>query len=164
MVVTDTTGVTMTDAVTTTHIDNILDTLPDDVTVAASGNARLVMTQTGVFVILPAAVDVNRAADRAHLLATETRDLLASHLSWVPFVDAVVVCSNQSTTDSTAATVVPLDLLADLLREGVGVIDNDLLAKMCSLFAMNGFADWSIALPEDATIDLCNPMIQTIEF
>lgn len=154
----------MTDIVTSNHIDDVLGALPASTLIATSESARLVMARTGIFVIMPATIDVVACADRAHWLATETRDILATHLSWIPFVDAVVVCAGTPDANSQAATVVPLDLLSDLLCEGVKVIDPALLRKIRALLDGENLTRWSVEQqPEAATIDLCTPMAPAIE-
>lgn len=154
----------MTDAVTTEHIDRVLQSLSDDATIASSGNARLVIVPTGVFVVLPATIDVVGTADEAHWLANATRDALATHLAWVPFVDAVVVCSRHPGPMKVAATVVPLDLLGELLREGMNVIEPTLLAKMYRLLDGDGLSSWSTEIQSvDGTINLCDPILPTVE-
>lgn len=139
-------------------IDRILASLAEPRAIAAHEEARLVVGPTGAFVVLPGEDNLCGSAQRAHDLARETRDALAEHLSWVPFVDAVVVCDRCRSRDHTAATVVPFDLLPDMLREGTQVIDETLLAEVRELLRNQSLSVWRLArLAGDARIDLCDP-------
>ncbi len=73
------------------HIDGLLADLSPMYTIASQGSARFVAGPTGVFVLVYGGDDLGRAAELAARLAPTTRATLADHLSWVPFVDAVVV-------------------------------------------------------------------------
>lgn len=164
MTAADSTGVTMTDIVTSSHIDDVLGSLPETTMVAESGTARLVMATTGIFVVMPATPDILGSTDQAHWLAAETRDVLATHLAWIPFVDAVVVCGDTPINDALSATVVPIDLLSDLLCEGLHIVSTSILHKIRLLIDRGGLAAWNVEQrSESATIDLCTQMTPAIE-
>jgi hypothetical protein len=104
-------------------------------------------------------------ADRAARLAAATRADMAEHLAWVPFVDAVVVTSGISTAASPldpAATVVPLDLLCEVLTEGPAVIERPTLGTLVALLGDGRLSSWVAGvIPSAAKIDLCQPTPDT---
>jgi hypothetical protein len=138
-------------------VDRVLTSLPAPFAVASSGEARFVLGPPGAFVLLASGDDVAQSADRATLLAATTRTALAEHLSWVPFIDAVVVTTaNQRAAQS--ATAVPLDMLAELLTEGPIVIDASAIEAVTALIDEARLSTWQrgVGLPA-ASIDLCEP-------
>src|SRR5690606_15531873 len=133
-----------------------LSSLPPGYSIASSGEARFIAGPPGAFVLLAAGGGAGNGADRAALLASTTRTALAEHLTWVPFIDAIVVTTEPSM--STAATPVPLDLLSEMLTEGPIVIDAGVLETIRSLIAEQRLSTWrtGLGLPADK-IDLCDP-------
>src|SRR5215203_1949833 len=112
------------------HFDGVLADLSPMYTIASQGSARLVAGPTGVFVLVFGGDDIGWATELAARLAPATRATLADHLSWVPFVDAVVVTAQderRSADDDLPApgpaTAVPIDMLGEVLVEGRAVID-----------------------------------------
>lgn len=96
-----------------------------DVEFAHAGQFRLMIATGGVFVLRP--LEPGEAAmpasEEARRLATTTRDAIARHMAWVPFVDWFVV-SDEYRTD---CSVLPSSLVAptalgrnSLDRETVG--------------------------------------------
>jgi hypothetical protein len=145
----------MTTPISAELIDRLLAGLPATHTVASQDAARLVVGPCGATVVLLGERDVPDAADRAARLAAATRTALADHVAWVPFVDAVVV-TDDADRSATAATVVPPDLLGEVLVEGPEVIDPPALDVIVDLLDTDGLAPWRVGLDSDAAkIDLC---------
>lgn len=138
-------------------VDRVLSSLPSAFSVASSGEARFVLGPPGAFVLLAAGEGEDRGADRAALLAATTRTALAEHLSWVPFIDAVIVTAGRHRA-APSATAVPLDMLAELLTEGPSVIEAAVLSSVTELIADERLSTWrpGLGLPA-AKIDLCAP-------
>jgi hypothetical protein len=138
-------------------VDTVLAALPACCAIGSSGDARLVVGPTGAFVLLPGGPDPLLSADRAGRLATTTRTALADHVSWVPFIDAIVVTSGRP-PGAVAATPIPLDLLADVLVRGPEMIEADVLATVATLLDRGELWSWRTGLRiDDAKIDLCAP-------
>jgi hypothetical protein len=153
------------------HIDGLLAELSPMYTIASQGAARFIAGPSGVFVLVIGGDDVDRAAERAGRLAAATRAALADHLSWVPFVDAVVVTAPddhrlhdvaQGVTGVAPATAVPLDMLAEVLVEGRAVIEFAALGLIDELLHGEALAPWRVGLVTGADkIDLCEPTADT---
>jgi hypothetical protein len=140
----------------TQAIDEVLADLPSLCTVASAGEARLVFGPSGAFVLLDGSDDPADSADRAGRLAASTRGALAEHVSWVPFIDAVIVTPRAR--NGGDATPVPLDLLREVLVEGPPVIEPMALDTFRELLAHGRLASWRAGLNGDAgKIDLCEP-------
>jgi hypothetical protein len=148
-------------------IDRLLADLSSVYTTASQGAARFVAGPSGVFVLVSGGDDLGQAAERAARLAAVTRTALADHLSWVPFVDAVVVTAagahrrpagpaNEEIT--VHATAVPLDLLGEVLVEGRAVIDDAALDVIGTLVGNDALVPWRTESgPGSDKIDLCEP-------
>lgn len=146
-------------------VDAVLADLPPAYAVASSGAARLVVGPPGAFVLVPSGTDPSTAAERAGHLAATTRSALAEHVSWVPFIDAVVVV-HDSPVHNGVATPVPLDLLPETLVEGPVVIEPSTVATIRLLLDEGRLTSWRAGLgvddanddaKDDANIDLCEP-------
>jgi hypothetical protein len=123
-------------------------------------DARLAVGPTGVFVLVPDDGNLTAQAEAAHALAQRTRAALARHLSWVPFVDAAVITSADHHLD-TAAVLVPLDLLLELLVQGSPVIDRPAISVVSGLLVTGSLDEWQVGTDAvDAKIDLCDPPLQ----
>jgi hypothetical protein len=133
--------------------------LPGAFAVASHGEARLVAGPAGAFVMLPVA-DPAQPADASFTLsqlAADTRSSLADHLSWVPFIDTLLVSLNGA-RDTRNPSVVPLDLVHDTVCEGRQVVDDRALGVIQDLLRRGMLGDWRVGLiPADARIDLCSP-------
>jgi hypothetical protein len=124
-----------------------------------------------VFVLDSGGDDLGQAAERAARLAAVTRTALADHLSWVPFVDAVVVTAAGAHHKSPGptkqeitvhATAVPLDLLGEVLVEGRAVIDDAALDVIGKLVGNDTLAPWRTESAAGSDkIDLCEPTANT---
>jgi hypothetical protein len=153
------------------HIDGLLAELSPMYTIASQGAARFIAGPSGVFVLVLGGDDVDRAAERAGRLAAATRASLADHLSWVPFVDAVVVTApddqrrqpaTQAIAGAAPATAVPLDMLGDVLVEGRAVVEFASLGLIDDLLQDDALAPWRVGLAAGADkIDLCEPTADT---
>ena len=103
-------------------------------------------------------------------LAPTTRATLADHLSWVPFVDAVVVtpgdgrhsANGHDLNAGTGATAVPFDMLIEVLVEGRSVVEFAVLGLIDDLLRANALGPWRVGLAAGADkIDLCEPAADT---
>jgi hypothetical protein len=153
------------------HLDGLLAELAPIYTIASQGSARFVAGPSGVFVLVSAGDEPTRAAEIAARLAAATRTALADHLSWVPFVDAVVVTdddghrrhrSTETLPDGTQATAIPFDMLGEVLVEGRPMIDDTALVVLNRLIRTDRLAPWRAGFaPEADKIDLCEPTADT---
>lgn len=154
---------------TVERIDSLLADLAPMYTIGSHGTARLVAGPTGVFVVVSGGDDVGWAAELAARLAPATRSSLADHLSWVPFVDAVVVTApngrRPAETDPPGpegATAVPIDLLAEVLIEGRAVVELSVLGQIDDLLRTAELSPWRVGIDAGADkIDLCEPTADT---
>ena len=154
---------------TVEQVDGLLAELSPMYTIASQGSARFVAGPTGVFVVVFGGEDVRRATELAARLAPTTRATLADHLSWVPFVDAVVVTPEDGRHSpghdlhaGTGATAVPFDMLVEVLVEGRAVIEFAVLGLIDDLLRENALGPWKVGLAAGADkIDLCEPAADT---
>ena len=141
-------------------MDAVLASLPAAYFVAGQGDARFVVGPGGAFVLLPTATapaEFHRAADRLHDLAMSTRNALCDHLTWVPFLDALLVITGDPPR-STEVTVAPLDLVRDVLTEGPTMIHSLTLTAIREAVRTSKLDGWRVGLGEsNARIDLCDP-------
>ena len=141
------------------RMDRVLTSLPPIYVVAASGTARLVVGPSGAFVLLPtsAAGGVDGAASRLDLLVQSTRSALCDHLSWVPFLDSLLV-SEVDVKERAPITIVALDLLHDVLIEGPTMIDDPTLGCIRDAVRTETLEHWTVGTAAAAArIDLCDP-------
>lgn len=141
-------------------MDAVLASLPPAYFVAGQDDARFVVGPGGAFVLLPTATtdaDFQRAADRLHDLAMTTRDALCDHLTWVPFLDALLVITGDPPR-ATDVTVAPLDLVRVVLTEGPTMIQPLTLTAIREAVRTSKLDGWRVGLGNsDARIDLCDP-------
>lgn len=154
----------MSGTVGTSRLDQAILTLSDDRVVAGCGEARLVIGPNGGFVIVEAqnrrdGAALDAAARTAHDLAELTRGVLVQHLGLTPFIDAlVVVRSRRCPPPRALATMVPIDLIDDILSEGPTQVGGVALARIGQLLAAGELDGWvPISDSTGATIDLCDP-------
>ncbi len=146
----------MTHTVSLEQIDLVLRGLPASHVVGSAGASRLVLGPTGAFVVFPDDHDGLTRDAAANHLAIATRETLADHLRWVPFVDALLITATDS-EPRAHATVVTLDLLSSVLLDGPIVIDTDSCRTVGSLLHAGTLAGWRPGLPTgDGSIDLCD--------
>lgn len=99
-------------------LDNALSRLASQAVVAHSGADRLVIANGGVFVLraLSKGDQPGPAAREIERLAHMTRDRLAKHTDWVPYVDWFLVGEPHP-----GFTVLPLDLIIPTVLEHAGI-------------------------------------------
>lgn len=68
-------------------------------------------------------------------LATDIRTALSEHLTLVPFVQPLLVSTEQRSHPSVRATVVPPELLLDVLVEGPPILNEAVLARIAAIVA-----------------------------
>ncbi len=144
---------------TLNSIDEALASLPGNFAVASHDRARLVAGPAGVFVLLgvTSSSTQHEAAFTVSHLAADIRSGLADHLSWVPFVDTLLVSMGMGTARAAEA-VVPIDLLHDTICEGRRVVDDRALGVIRDLLRRGLLGTWRVGLvPAGDRIDLCDP-------
>jgi hypothetical protein len=144
-------------------IDEALASLPSDYAVASYGDSRLVIGPSGAFVLVAAqtAEDRTSAATTLEQLAARTRSALADHLSWVPFIDTLVVAPAHQ-VKRTVNGVVPVNMLLETICEGRPQVDERALGVVRDLLRRGQLGSWRVGLvPSSDRIDLCDPAPQT---
>ena len=119
-------------------LDEVLGDLPSDFVVRSLGPVWLVAGPTGIFVVAggPGAMDGSeRSAGVLGLgrLAAEVRSVLADQLTLVPMVQPLIVTSRPGGSPDSGATVVPPDLLLDVLVSGSTVLGPQALARVAAV-------------------------------
>lgn len=160
---TDTNYVNLPDDPMLRRLDEVLASLPQLYVVAARDDARFVAGPSGAFVLLPHVEvarngsGINAAATRLDLLVQSTRTALCDHLSWIPFLDSLLV-SESDVKGPAPVTIVALDLLHDVLTEGPAVIDDTTLVGIRDAVRAERLDHWSVGSGAGAArIDLCDP-------
>jgi hypothetical protein len=164
---TDTNNVNLHDDPMQRRLDGVLSSLPPLYVVATGDDARFVAGPSGAFVLLPH-LETNRngagisaAATRLDQLVQSTRTALCDHLSWIPFLDSLLV-SEADIKGPTPVTIVALDLLHDVLTEGPAVIDGATLAAIRAAVRAERLDHWTVGSADGAArIDLCDPAPST---
>lgn len=146
---------------TSSSVDEVLDALSDDFAVASDQDLRLVIGPSGAFVlsVSPSGTssDLESLAARVSQHTASTRSVLADHLTWVPFIDSVVI-GDLTHTSGTPVTVVPLDLLHETITEGRPVISATTLSRIRDLLRRGSLGSWRVGLGSRGDkIDLCDP-------
>jgi len=129
-------------------LDAVLGALPEPVVIGHDGYRRLVASPGGIFVLDTSDGEVSAVADRAAVAARITREQLAEHLSWVPFVDWFVIAPAGT---PAAHSVLPVDLVETTVLEG-HVVDDDVLAQVTKLVMGESLGpQWApgLSLPDD---------------
>jgi hypothetical protein len=128
-------------------LDRVLRALPGGHVVASDGDARLVVGPSGAFVLVPAPWPGGPApADaghRVHALAARTRAGLGDHLTWIPFLDPLLVTAGPVVRDA-GVTVAPVDLLAGVLTGGPPQIDDLTVTAVDRVVRRRGLGRWRI--------------------
>ncbi len=156
---TDNATVNPTDDLMPPRMDRVLMALPPLHVVASNASARFVVGPSGAFVLLsigsPDAVTTTAA--RLDLLVRSTRAALCDHLSWVPFLDSLLV-SDSDIRRRAPVTIVALDLLHDVLTEGPTMIDETTLGCIREAVRCERLDHWTVgSMAPAARIDLCDP-------
>jgi hypothetical protein len=147
------------------EIDEALASLPGEYAVGSLDQARLVAGPAGAFVLtgFPGADPSPEAAVATiNRMAADLRAALADHLSWVPFVDTLLVVDTEPVPLSGGAAVVPVDLLETTVVEGRAVVDERALTVIRDLLRRGQLGGWRVGLvPVGERIDLCEPQAPT---
>lgn len=152
----------VSDPVTIAAVDELLVRLPALHVVGHRGNHRLVLGPPGAFVLgIADAVDPGGPPAVLRRVAQDTREHLARHLAWVPFVEALAVVTPGDAPTNGAGTV-PLDLLLDVLVAGRDVVSATAISTVQIALRARRLGDWHVGLPPAAMIDLCEPVQPTI--
>lgn len=112
---------------------HLLSGLPDDSTVFDVGDAFLVVTPRGVFVLTEDEGDLNAACTRAATRSDSIRAELADGLAWVPFIDAMCTTYDPHFNPNQPCLVVPQDLVVPTLSSGPDQVDPETLAALRTL-------------------------------
>jgi len=112
-----------------TVLDRTVSALPDGYHAIDYGNDRVVIGPTGAFALAAAEADLEEAAERASRVAVRVRHVLASRLSWAPFVEAMVVVDTAATRTGAVA-LVPGRLLARVVTAGPWRLDEEEVDRM----------------------------------
>lgn len=102
--------------------------LPPEFEVRRLGEHWSIVGPTGIFVVGRATRDVARSAERTSAIAHELRGRLSQVISWVPFVDALLIADQEHA--DLACTVIELDMLVFALTWGGTTIDPIGLAQL----------------------------------
>jgi hypothetical protein len=156
---TDRRNVTSTSDPSRHGIDGVLATLPPAYLVAGQADARFVVGPTGAFLLLPAGREhaaVALAADQLAALVNKTRNALCDHLTWVPFLDALLVTTADPPRGADV-TVAPLDLVHDVLTEGPTVITLGTINAIRDVVRTARLDGWRVGKGEGASIDVRDP-------
>jgi hypothetical protein len=102
--------------------------LPPEFEVRRVGDHWAIVGPTGIFVVGRATRDVARSCERTSAVAHALRSALSNDVSWVPFVDALVVADQER--PGLACTVIELDMLLFALTWGGTTIDPVGLAQI----------------------------------
>lgn len=127
-------------------IDRELQQLPPSCLIAASGEQRLVVGPTGMYLVAPGGRDNAADAECLSRSARELRTALADHVWWVPFVDPLVVTAGGARR-AADATLVPRDLLVELVIEGALIVDNATIERISDVLLTVGLPGWEVVRP-----------------
>lgn len=148
-------------------IDEVLASLPAEFVVASQHDTRLAVGPPGAFVLasVPTPIDddeLDQLIVRAEAATAATRVILADHLSWVPFIDTLLVVAGDPPR-RPHATFAAVDLLADMIVEGRPVVSPHAVGVVRDLLRRDALGPWMVGVvPDDGRIDLCDPAPQTI--
>lgn len=117
------------------ELDRLLTSLPREYAVGALRDDRFVAGPAGGFVLRVASDDLERDAQELLQLTGATRVALSDHLPWVPFLDPLLVSSTVGPHHHQDVTIVPVDLLADVLRDGHQRLDAATMDRIFQLLA-----------------------------
>lgn len=130
-------------------LDELL-ALPETFVVGVLADARFVAGPPGAYIVAhadnaawrappsepPPSVRVGPSVppDLARL-ASDVRTALSEHLTLVPFVQPLLVSTASQSHPSVRATVVPPELLLDVLVEGPPILNESALARIAAIVA-----------------------------
>jgi hypothetical protein len=107
---------------------DLLGHLPEDYLVVPLRSAYFVVGSPGTYVV---GDDPSHDDGEIGRLAGQLRAALAQHLTWVPFVHALLISDDLRAIPQ--ATVVPRDLLLGVLTEGRRSLDEDTMRRIGEL-------------------------------
>lgn len=117
------------------ELDRLLCTLPREYAIGALDGSRLVVGPAGGFVLSLMGEDLDADTYRLLQLTSATRVALSDHLPWVPFLDALLVAPVAGAHHHRDVTVVPGDLLLDVLHDGHQPLDRATMDRVFVLLA-----------------------------
>ena len=136
------------------ELQNCLDRLPGSFGVTIIGPAAVVVGPTGVYVVMAHDGTSERARALGRLAAT-VRSAFAERMAWVPFVHALLVDVHASST--AHATVVPPDLLREVLTEGRATLEVETLDTIGNLISQGILGGLESVAPDgDARMGECS--------
>ena len=138
-------------------MDRCIERLPAPFCARLIGPATVVVGPTGVFVVLVHDGTPDRARALTRLAAT-IRSAFAERMAWVPFVHALLVHDTPTTMAQT--TVVPPDLLRDVLTEGRRTLEDETIATIRALMA-EGVLDGLEAVAPAGTADIMQECLES---
>lgn len=116
-------------------LDRLLTSLPREYAVGALRDDRFVAGPAGGFVLRAASDDLERDAHELLALTGMTRVALSDHLPWVPFLDPLLVSPSAGPHHHKDVTIVPVDLLVDVLHDGHQRLDAATMDRIFQLLA-----------------------------
>ena len=138
-------------------LDRLLTALPREYAVGALRDDRFVAGPAGGFVLRAASEDPERDAYDLLALTSATRVALSDHLPWVPFLDPLIVSPTAGSHHHPDVTVVPADLLLDVLRDGHQRLDAASMDRIFVLLAERRLDPaWTLIGWADARMDGCS--------
>lgn len=134
----------------TSDLDRLLTKLPREYALGALAEARLVVGPAGGFIVQVLGDDLERDTYELVKLTNATRIALSDHLPWVPFLDPLLVAP-ETIGHHRDVTVVPADLVLDVLRDGHQRLDETTMDRIFVLLAEHRLEPpWSlVGWPED---------------
>lgn len=138
-------------------LDRLLTSLPREYAVGALRDDRFVAGPAGGFVLRAASEDAERDAHELLQLTGATRVALSDHLPWVPFLDPLLVSPTAGSHHHPDVTVVPVDLLVDVLRDGHQRLDGTTMDRIFQLLAERRLdPTWALIGWADARMGGCS--------
>lgn len=138
-------------------LDRLLTSLPREYAVGALRDDRLVAGPAGGFVLRVATDDLERDAHELLHLTGATRVALSDHLPWVPFLDPLLVSATAGPHHHKDVTIVPVDLLVDVLRDGHQRLDRATMDRIFQLLAERRLdPTWALIGWADAKMHGCS--------
>lgn len=116
-------------------LDRLLTSLSREFAVGALGDDRLVAGPAGGFVLRAAGDEIDRDVHELLQVTNATRVALSDHLPWVPFLDPLLVSPTAGSHHHRDITVVPVDLVLDVLRDGHQRLDRATMDRIFVLLA-----------------------------
>ncbi|CAN5693411.1 hypothetical protein BH24ACT3_BH24ACT3_07970 [soil metagenome] len=133
-------------------IDELLSSLPGPYVVAELDRYRLVAGPSGAFVLTSDADDPCEPATSLLQMAAVTRRCLSDHLTWVPFLDPLLVVGDGGIPHHEV-TAVPTDLLYEVLVADRPLLDRETLDRLTELIDEGRL----VLRANDARMQGCDP-------